>query len=117
MSVASRPRRIPARFYRETGGDEPVRAWLLELPKEERRLIGTDILTVQYGWPLGMPLVRPLGGGLWEVRSSLGTRIARVILTFHDDEIVLLHGFIKKTRKTARADLELARRRARQVKA
>ena len=117
MSAASRPRKIPARFYRENGDHEPVRAWLLELPKEERRTIGTDILTVQYGWPLGMPLVRSLGSGLWEVRSSLGTRTARVILTFHDEEIVLLHGFIKKTRKTARADLELARRRARQVKA
>ena len=94
-----------------------MRTWLLDLPREERRIIGTDVLTVQYGWPLGMPLVRALGGGLWEVRSSLGTRIARVILTFHDGEIVLLHGFIKKTRKTPHADVDLARRRARLVKA
>jgi phage-related protein len=116
MPAASPPRTIPARFYRENEGGEPVRAWLLELPREERRTIGTDILTVQYGWPLGMPLVRSLGGGLWEVRSRLATRVARVILTFHDEEIVLLHGFIKKSRQTPRADLELARRRARQVK-
>jgi phage-related protein len=117
MPGASRPRKLPARFYREESGDEPVRGWLLGLTREERRTIGTDILTVQYGWPLGMPLVRRLGGGLWEVRSGLGTRTARVILTFHEGEIVLLHGFIKKTPKTPPSDLELARRRARQVKA
>jgi len=77
------------------------------------REIGEDIKTVQFGWPLGMPLVRKLGQNLWEVRSRLPERIARVIFTTGRSRMVLLHGFIKKSQKTPRVDLELARTRMR----
>ena len=100
-------------FFRTTSGNEPVREWLKSLPREERRIIGEDIKTVQFGWPLGMPLVRKLDKGLWEVRSRLPDRIARVIFTTGDGRMVLLHGFIKKSQKTPREDLELARTRLR----
>ena len=67
--------------------------------------------TAQYGWSLGMPLIRKLEGSLWEVRSRLSERIARVIFTVEEDTIVLLHGFIKKSQRTPLQDLQLARRR------
>ncbi len=90
-----------------------MREWLKALPSpEDRKRIGEDIKTVEFGWPIGMPACRPLGSGLYEVRTSLGqNRIARVL--FYVDKksrMVLLHGFIKKTQKTPEADLELARK-------
>ena len=100
-------------FFRTETGREPVREWLKSLPREERRIIGEDLKTVQFGWPLGMPLVRKLDKNLWEVRSRLLNRIARVIFTSGEGRMVLLHGFIKKSQKTAREDLELARTRLR----
>ena len=88
-----------------------MRDWLLDLPKLERRIIGTDIMTVQFRWPLGLPLVDHIGSGIWEIRSRLPTRIARTLFCVHGGEIVLLHGFIKKTRKTPKEDRALALRR------
>ena len=88
-----------------------MREWLKELPKNERKRIGEDIMTVQFRWPLGMPLVDRLGSGIWEVRSKLPTRIARTLFFVHEGEIVLLHGFIKKTKKTPQEDRALALRR------
>jgi len=88
-----------------------VREWLKGLPKEERRIIGEDIMTVQFRWPLGMPLVDNLGSGIWEIRSRLANRIARTLFFVHEGEIILLHGFIKKTRKTPNEDRALALRR------
>lgn len=106
------PKRILAvRFYKETTGNEPVRKWLKSLEKEERSLIGKDICTVQEGWPLGMPLVRSLGSGLWEVRSSIPSGIARVIFVMKDSHIVLLHGFIKKSQKAPLQELSVAKER------
>jgi phage-related protein len=103
-------------FYRTATGDEPVRVWLRNLSKEDKKAIGTDILTVQKGWPVGMPVCRPLGGGLYEVRTTLRARIARVIFCFHGkDTVVLLHGFIKKSKKTPAGDLDLARGRVRSL--
>jgi phage-related protein len=104
-------KRIEAIFFRTAAGGEPVRQWLKSLkPIEDRKQIGIDIKTVEFGWPIGMPVCKPLGGGLYEVRSSLGqNRIARVL--FYIDakgRMVLLHGFIKKTQRTPPADLELA---------
>jgi phage-related protein len=84
---------------------------LKELPADERRTIGEDIKTVQYRWPLGMPLVKSLGDGLWEVRSTLPTRIARTLFIVHQGEIILLHGFIKKTQRTPSEDRALALKR------
>lgn len=88
-----------------------MRDWLKELPADERRTIGEDIKTVQYRWPLGMPLVKSLGDGLWEVRSTLPTRIARTLFIVHQGEIILLHGFIKKTQRTPSEDRALALKR------
>ncbi len=88
------------RFYKTTNGREPVREWLKALPQPERKVIGDDIKTAQYGWPIGMPLIRKLDTGLWEVRSRLENRIARVIFTVHDNRMILLHGFVKKSQKT-----------------
>lgn len=111
-NLPSPPKKIlGVRFYSETSGNEPVRKWLKSLNKEERSIIGTDICTVQEGWPLGMPLVRNLGMGLWEIRSSFPTGIARVIFTMKDSQMVLLHGFIKKSQKTPIDELELAKKR------
>lgn len=99
-------------FFRTGAGREPVREWLLELDKEDRKVIGEDIKLVQFRWPLGMPLVRKLEADLWEVRSHLsGGRIARVLFTVRANEIALLHGFIKKTQRTSQRDLEVARER------
>lgn len=104
---------IPVVFYREEGsGNEPVREWLTFLDKNCRRIIGADLRTLQIGWPLGMPLVRSLGAGLWEIRSNIPNGIARIIFKMIQGEIVLLHGFIKKTQKTPQDELEIAKKRA-----
>lgn len=101
-------------FFKTDTGNEPVREWLKALSKDECKVIGTDILTVQYAWPVGKPLVDNLGDGIWEVRSRLDSRIARTLFVMVDQEIVLLHGFIKKQQKTPPNELELARKRKRQ---
>jgi phage-related protein len=99
-------------FFRTENGREPVREWLLELDKEDRKVIGEDVKLVQFRWPLGMPLVRKLETDLWEVRSHLTSgRIARLCFTVWAGEMALLHGFVKKSQKTPQQDLELARHR------
>lgn len=103
--------RLRVVFYRSSSGNEPVRNWLKDLPKADKKIIGEDVKTVQFGWPLGMPLIRKLGPGLWEVRSQLDNRIARIIFTVDNDTMILLHGFIKKSQKTPKSDLELAKKR------
>lgn len=106
-------KRVQAVFYRTEAGGEPVRAWLKGLPsREDRKRIGEDIKTVEFGWPVGMPVCRSLGSGIYEVRSNLDqNRIARVLFYFDkNQQMVLLHGFIKKTQKTPDEDLKLARR-------
>lgn len=108
---------LPVSFYKTDSGSEPVREWLLEVvTDEERRIIGKDIKIVQFTWPVGMPLVEAFGNGLWQVRSILPKRIARVFFTFNKSEIVLLHGFIKKSKKTPKEDLELAAKRRKSFK-
>lgn len=109
-------KKLHAIFYQTTQGNEPVRVWLKTMPADDRRAIGNDIATVEFGWPVGMPNCRPLGGGLWEVRSHLPSgRIARVIFLLGTGRMVLLHGLIKKTQKTPEEDLDLARRRQKEV--
>lgn len=96
-------------FYRTEKHREPVREWLKTLGRPDSLVIGSDIGVVQYGWPVGMPTCRPLGDGLFEVRSLLsGNRISRVLFCVDDGAIILLHGFIKKTQKTPAAELRLA---------
>jgi phage-related protein len=109
-------RKVPLIFYRNSGGAEPVLDWLKSLPADERKEIGRDLMRAQWRWPVGMPLCRSLGGGLWEVRSNIpGNRIARVLFCIHDGSIVALHGFIKKTQKTPQAELDLAKKRMKKV--
>ena len=102
---------LGARFFRTDFGGEPVRDWLKGLPVAERKTVGEDIKTVQFGWPMGMPLVAHLDNGIWEVRSRLSTRIARVLFVLDGDIMVLLHGFIKKEQKTPKPELDLAKER------
>lgn len=108
--------RLKVIFFRTRRGNEPVREWLKSLLHEEKRIIGEDVKTVQFGWPLGMPIVRKLEPGLWEVRSSLPAGIARVLFTVEGNTMVLLHGFIKKSQKAPLEDLRLARERLRQLR-
>lgn len=98
-------------FYRLDSGREPVREWLRNLDREAKKAIGDAVKTLQFGWPLGMPLVRKLGPDLWEVRSRMNQGIARVLFTVVARQIVLLHGFVKKTQKMPGRELALARRR------
>lgn len=109
------PNVLGVRFYRSETGTEPVRDWLRELPIDSRRAIGADLKTVQIGWPLGMPLVRKMEAGLWEVRSHLADGIARVLFTVIGTDLVLLHGFVKKTAKTPESVLKTARQRLEKV--
>lgn len=102
-------------FFKTASGNEPVRDWLKGLSAEECKAVGQDLMRVQWRWPVGMPLCRPLGAGLHEVRTSLDKRIARVIFCVHDGELIALHGFIKKTEKTSQTDLDLAKRRMREL--
>jgi phage-related protein len=107
---------MPVVFYRSSNGVEPVRNWLRSLSPEDRLVIGTDLSTVQFGWPVGMPLCRPLGGGLWEVRSNLPSRrIARLLFFAHENRIGVVHGFVKKTQKTPPEDIALARKRMKEL--
>lgn len=103
-------------FFKSELGNEPVRDWLKDLPAIERKAVGEDIKTVQFGWPLGMPLVRKMGKDLWEVRIHLQTRIARVLFTINGNTMVLLHGFIKKSIGIPADDLALAKNRLKKVK-
>jgi len=103
--------RLQVVFYKSAAGNEPVREWLKKLDKEDRRVIGGDIKTVQLGWPLGMPLVRKLEKRLWEIRIQLDSRIARILFTVHTNIMVLLHGFIKKSQKLPDRDLKIAKQR------
>ena len=110
------PRKIELVFYRSAIGNEPVRDWLASLPETNRRAIGMDLQRVQYRWPVGMPLVRPMGQGLFEVRTGLPDKtIARVLICFHQGELYAVHGFIKKSQATPAADLKLTRARKKEI--
>ena len=107
---------IPLRFWRSDQGREPVREWLSALRFDDKRVIGRDLATVQFGWPIGLPVCRPMGGGLWEVRSSLPSkREARVLFCFYEGEMFALHAFMKTTQKTRDEDLRLAISRMKDV--
>jgi phage-related protein len=109
-------KRLSVAFYMNGAGSEPVKEWLKsKVSRDDRTKIGTDIKAVELGWPLGMPLCRPLGRGLWEVRTDLQDRIARVIFFIYDGQMVLLHGFIKKDQQTPKSDIGLALKRKREV--
>lgn len=110
-------KKIPALFYENSNGKKPVRDWLLKLSEDDRKIIGQDIATVEYGYPIGMPTCRSLGNKLEEIRSDISDkRIARVIFSVKYDYIILLHGFIKKTQKTPKSEIDLAAKRLKEIK-
>jgi phage-related protein len=107
-------KRLPAKFFRAEGGTEPVKDWLRTLARDDCRIIGSDIRDVEFSFPIGLPLCRSLSGykDLWEVRSKLtGGRIARIIFYISKGEMILLHGFIKKSQKTPKQEIDLALKR------
>lgn len=109
-------KKISVVFFKTESGKEPVKSWLQSLDDEEKKTIGRDIKTVEYGWPIGMPTCRGLGKGLYEVRSSLPTdKIARVIFCVSEGYMILLHGFIKKDQKTPKSEIDLALKRKKQL--
>lgn len=107
----NRLKRVVVQFYRLDSGKEPVREWLKKLDPEDRKIMGDDLQTLEFGWPVGMPLCRPISShkGLSELRSDLSHgRIARVLFSVSKNRLILLHAFIKKTRKTPIHDLRIA---------
>lgn len=104
------------RLYQEASGKIPVLEWLKDFNKEERKIIDRDIKYTQYTWPWKMPLIKPLGGGLMEIRSKLKNRQIRIFFILHDGTIFLLHGFVKKTQQTPKNELDIAIKRAKQIK-
>jgi phage-related protein len=116
MADCSAPDKIPLSFYRTAAGSEPVREWLKTLAEAERHAIGRDLLRAQWRWPVGMPLCRPMGGGLWEIRTDLPTkRTARVLICLYGQRLVALHGFIKKTRAIPDEEMAIARKRQKEL--
>ena len=107
---------LDVRFFATDTGTEPVREWPKDLSSIERKTMGEDIKAVQFGWPLGMSLVRSMGAGLWEVRIRLENRIARVLFVLDGSTMVLLHAFIKKQQETPKQDLDVARDRLKLLK-
>lgn len=111
-----KPTILPVAFYQTAARRVPVLEWIRGLDSADRKDIGLDLLRVQENWPIGMPVCKSLGGGLWEVRSSLrGGRIARLIFCIREGEIYVLHGFMKTTQKTPTQDLALAQKRMKEV--
>ncbi|MFP5208919.1 MAG: type II toxin-antitoxin system RelE/ParE family toxin [Acidobacteriota bacterium] len=116
VALSEAEKKLSVYFYRSKSGDEPVRDWLKSLLAIDRQALGRDPRLVELGWPVGMPLCRPVGGGLWGLRTPLsGNRFAGVIFCAAHGHMVLLHGFIKKTQKTPQAELDLARARQSEV--
>jgi len=110
-------KKIFAYFYKLDSGKEPVREWLLKLNQDDRRIVGKDIQKVEFGWPIGMPYSRKLEKDLWEVRSNISNgRIARILFCLQNNQMILLHGFIKKTQATPDKEKEIARKRMKGAK-
>jgi phage-related protein len=107
---------LSVRFFATGAGSEPVKEWLKGLSAQDRKTIGEDIKTVQFGWPLGMPLVDHLEGDIWEVRIKLDNRIARVLFVIDNHTMILLHGFIKKSQKTPKPEIDLAKQRVKALR-
>lgn len=115
-AMVSGLKRLPLQFWRSSAGREPTRDWFRQLDRDDRAVVGDDLRRIQFGWPVGMPLVRPLSGGLWELRSSFRSkREALVLFAVDAERIAVLHGFIKKTQKTPPRDLALARKRLKEM--
>jgi phage-related protein len=116
--MIGRVKPIPLVFWKSAAGREPVRDWLNELPREDQRIIGRDIAKVQFGWPIGLPVCRPLGNGLWESTFVIAEspRRWRVLFGFHDDMLIALTAFIKKAQATPAGEITLAQHRLKEAK-
>lgn len=108
------PQPLTVLFFKNSNGTEPVREWLKAFPTIDKKAIGADLRTVQIGWPIGMPLVRKMANDLWEIRVTISTGIARIFFTVNGNTMLLLHGFVKKSKATPKPDLELAKQRLKQ---
>jgi phage-related protein len=115
MSININDPVLKVSFFKSESGQEPVRDWLLELKKKDRKTIGEDIKTAQFGWPIGMPLIRKFEKGIWEVRSRIENGIARTFFTVIDDNMVLIHGFVKKSMSTPKNEIKLVRDRLKKL--
>jgi len=109
-------KKLPATFFSTEAGSEPVREWLKGLDLKDRKTVGEDIKTAEYAWPLGMPLIKKISSEIWEVRSNLKDKIARVLFGVYMNKMILLHGFIKKDQKTRPQDIKLAEKRLAELK-
>ena len=108
-------KKITVTFYKTSQRNEPVREWLKELADVDRKIVGTDIKTVEFLWPVGFPQVRKMDANLWKVRSHITNGIARIFFTVDNTNMVLLHAIVKKTQKTPFQDIELAKKRRNEV--
>lgn len=106
--------KLRVKFYKTPNGNEPVREWLQSLSKETKKIVGEDIRVAQIVWPQGMPLVKHIESKIWELRSTIPNGIVRIFFTVKNENIVLLHSFVKKTQKTPQQELEIARKRLKQ---
>ena len=109
-------RPFPVVFFRLDSGREPVREWLRDMSRDNRKTLGEDIKTLQFGWPVGMPLARKMDVDLWELRSTISSGIARTFFTVYQKNIVLLHGFVKKSKATPSNELATAKRRLKKLR-
>lgn len=106
-----------ARFYKTPTDREIVLEWIRTFSKEDQKTLGRDLQKVQFGFPLGLPLCRALGQGLWEIRSTLSDRVETRMIFYFDSPlqaVVVLHGFVKKTRKTPKTEIDIALHRKRE---
>ncbi len=115
MFMSEQPK-LTVFFFATESGREPVREWFKEQSESDKRTIGIDIMTVQFSWPLGYPLIEKIDPDLWEIRITISKGIARVLFTVIEDKILLLHAFIKKTQKIPADELKLARKRNRECR-
>ena len=82
----------------------------------DRKELGEDIAAVKFTWPVGMLLVRSIKQSFCELRSTFsGDCITLVLFCVDGELVVLLHGFIKKSRTIPEADLALARKRQKEI--
>jgi len=102
---------LKAVFFETENGKQPVREFILECTREDRKEIGSDIFTVQKSFPLGLPLVEKIDTDLWEVRSNISDGICRIFFTIYQETMVLLHGFVKKTQKIPSKEIKTAKGR------
>lgn len=107
--------RLGCNFFRTDQGNEPVRDWIRSLSLDVKKEIGSDIERVQWQWPVSKPLVDGLGGGLYEVRTKFERVQYRVLFCIAESTMVLLHGFVKKSR-TEPVEIALGRERQKAVR-